>query len=154
MLTAKTLIRLDGRPGWSQSSLGAHAILLVLSCHGSNNSRRKDYSKNPKYSDTRKICCNHPKIQTRLFYRRVMHPKDADGMANSEDPDQTARRNGKQWRPWSDCSCSSMSSLIWVYTVCLDLPVRKLRIIMVIVRYFIFMRPYQGIAVMFSCSPN
>ena len=41
-----------------------------------------------------------------------MCPKDADGMANSVDPDQTT---------WS--------SLIWVYTVCLDLPVQKLRII-------------------------
>ena len=29
--TAKTLIRLGGCPGWSESSLGAHAILLVLS---------------------------------------------------------------------------------------------------------------------------
>ena len=25
-----------------------------------------------------------------LFYYAVMHPNDADGMANSEDPDQTA----------------------------------------------------------------
>ena len=30
--TAKTLIRLDGCPGWYESSLDAHAILLVLSC--------------------------------------------------------------------------------------------------------------------------
>ena len=29
--TAKTLIRLGGCPGWSESLLGAHAILLVLS---------------------------------------------------------------------------------------------------------------------------
>ena len=36
-----------------------------------------------------------------------MHPKDADGMANSVDPD--------------------LSSLIWVYTICPDLPVRKIR---------------------------
>ena len=34
--TAKTLIRLGGCPGWSESSLGAHAILLVLSRGGSN----------------------------------------------------------------------------------------------------------------------
>ena len=34
--TAKTLIRLDGCPGWSQSSLGAKVILLVLSWGGSN----------------------------------------------------------------------------------------------------------------------
>ena len=34
---AKTLIRLGGCPGWSESSRGAHAILLVLSCAGSYN---------------------------------------------------------------------------------------------------------------------
>ena len=34
--TAKTLIRLCGCSGWSESSLGAHAILLVLSWGGSN----------------------------------------------------------------------------------------------------------------------
>ena len=34
--TAKTLIRLGGSPGWSESSLGAHAILLVLSWGISN----------------------------------------------------------------------------------------------------------------------
>ena len=42
-----------------------------------------------------------------------MGPKDADGMANSADPDQTAPR----------------SSLIWVCTVCPDLSVQKFRII-------------------------
>ena len=31
----RRLIRLGGRPGWSESLLGAHAILLVLSCGGS-----------------------------------------------------------------------------------------------------------------------
>ena len=30
-----SLIRLGGWPGWSESSLGAHVILLVLSCGGS-----------------------------------------------------------------------------------------------------------------------
>ena len=34
MRTAKTLIRLRGCSGWSESSLGAHAMLLVLSCGG------------------------------------------------------------------------------------------------------------------------
>ena len=33
---AKTLIRLGASPGWSESWLGAHAILLVLSRGGSN----------------------------------------------------------------------------------------------------------------------
>ena len=35
MRTAKTLIRLGGCPGWFESSLGAHAILFVLSWGGS-----------------------------------------------------------------------------------------------------------------------
>ena len=34
--TARILLRLVGCPGWSKSSLGAHAILLVLSWDGSN----------------------------------------------------------------------------------------------------------------------
>ena len=34
MRTAKTLIRLGGCPGWSESSMGAHATLLVLSWGG------------------------------------------------------------------------------------------------------------------------
>ena len=36
MWTVKILIRLGGCPGWSEFSLGAHAILLVLSWGGSN----------------------------------------------------------------------------------------------------------------------
>ena len=43
-----------------------------------------------------------------------MCPKDAEGIANSVDPDQTA-------------------PLIWVCTVCPDLSVRKLRIITVLI---------------------
>ena len=46
-----------------------------------------------------------------------MYPKDADGIANSVDPDQTA--------PFR-------SSLIWVCTVSSDLPVPIFRILMVI----------------------
>ena len=48
------------------------------------------YCKFHKYSDTQKICCNHSKILTLWLYHRVMSPNDADGMANSVDPDQTA----------------------------------------------------------------
>ena len=47
------------------------------------------YCKFLKYSDTQKIC-NHSKIWTVWLYHRVMRPNDADGMANSVDPDQTA----------------------------------------------------------------
>ena len=44
----------------------------------------------PKYSDTQRIRCTHSKIWTMWLYHRVMSPNDADGMANSVDPDQTA----------------------------------------------------------------
>ena len=54
-----------------------------------------------------------------LFYHRAMRPKDADRMANSVDPDQTGSVDPDQ----------TAHSLIWVYTVCPDLPVRKLRTI-------------------------
>ena len=48
------------------------------------------YRKFPTYSDTQKICCNHSKIWTMWLYHRVMSPNDADRIANSVDPDQTA----------------------------------------------------------------
>ena len=48
------------------------------------------YSKFPKYFDTPNICCKHPKLWTMWLYHRVMSPNDANGMANSVDPDQTA----------------------------------------------------------------
>ena len=73
------------------------------------------YRKFPKYSDTQNICSNDSKIWTMWLYHRVMSPNDADRMANSVDPDQTAPR----------------SSLIWVCTVCPGISIRKLRIITV-----------------------
>ena len=51
-----------------------------------------------------------------------MHTKDAAGIANSVDPDQTTPPLG------AVCS-STRSSRIWVCTVCPDLSIRKLRII-------------------------
>ena len=45
------------------------------------------YRKFPKYSDTQKLCCNHSKSLTMWLYYSV---NNADGMANSVDPDQTA----------------------------------------------------------------
>ena len=35
-------------------------------------------------------CCSYPKIRTKRLYHTVMYPKDADGKANSVDPDGTA----------------------------------------------------------------
>ena len=51
---------------------------------------KQSYRNDPKFSDTQKICCNHSKVWTVWLYHRVMSPNDADGMANSVDPDQTA----------------------------------------------------------------
>ena len=48
------------------------------------------YRKVPKFSDTRKLCCNLPKIQTKRPNLWVFPQKDANGIANSGDPDQTA----------------------------------------------------------------
>ena len=50
------------------------------------------YRKVPKFSDARKLCCNLPKIQTMKPNLSVFRLKDASGIANSEDPDQTAPR--------------------------------------------------------------
>ena len=44
----------------------------------------------PKFSDTRKLCCNLPKIQTKSPNLRVFSQEHANGIANSEDPDQAA----------------------------------------------------------------
>ena len=48
------------------------------------------YCKIPKFSDASKLCCNLPKIQTKRPNLRSFHQKDANGIANSADPDQTA----------------------------------------------------------------
>ena len=52
----------------------------------------------------------------------VFCQNDANGIANSEDPDQTA--------PIGSLT-ALIGSLIWVCTVCSDLSVRKLRVITV-----------------------
>ena len=46
------------------------------------------YRKVPKFSDTQKLCCNLPKIQTKRPNLWVFPQKDVNGIANSEDPDQ------------------------------------------------------------------
>ena len=48
------------------------------------------YCKTPKFSDTKKLCCNLPKIQEKRPNLRGFPQKDANGSANIEDPDQTA----------------------------------------------------------------
>ena len=73
------------------------------------NESNMHYRKIPKYLDTQKMA-EYPKNWTMWIYHRVLCPNN--------------RQNGKPCRPWSDCS--SRSSLIWVYTVYLDLSVGKL----------------------------
>ena len=46
----------------------------------------------PKFPDARKLWCNLPKIQTKGPNFGDVLQKDANGIANSEDPDQTAPR--------------------------------------------------------------
>ena len=48
------------------------------------------YREVPKFSDARELCCNLPKIQSERPKLRVIYKNDANGKANSEDPDQTA----------------------------------------------------------------
>ena len=58
-----------------------------------------------------------------------MPPKDADGMADSVGADQTAPSGAVKEQSDPDLHCRS--SLIWVYTGCPDLSIRKLRVITV-----------------------
>ena len=62
----------------------------LLICSPGSPIDKTAYRQFPKYSDTQNICCNHAKIWTMGLYHRVVSPNDADRMANSEDPDQTA----------------------------------------------------------------
>ena len=51
---------------------------------------KNEYRKVPKFSDASKLCYNQPKIQTKRPNLMVFRQKDVNGIANSEDPDQTA----------------------------------------------------------------
>ena len=44
----------------------------------------------PKFLDTRKFCCNQPKIQTKRFLHSKIYPNCAERMANSAESDRTA----------------------------------------------------------------
>ena len=51
--------------------------------------KKLDYHKNLKISGTQFTVITL-KVEQRWRFLRVMHPKDAEGIANSVDPDQTA----------------------------------------------------------------
>ena len=46
--------------------------------------------KTPKFAYSQNVCCNLPKIQTKRQNLLIFQLKNANGIANSEDPDQTA----------------------------------------------------------------
>ena len=83
-----------------------------------------------------KLCCNIHKIQKKRINYRVFRIKDANanGIANSADPDQTAPRVANSEDPDQTAPLGAVwrSSLVWVCTVCPDLFIQKLRIITVI----------------------
>ena len=64
--------------------------MLSLSLLLSATVRSCMYHKNSKIWDTSNNCHNCPKNGKVRCNIALMHPKDADGMANSVDPDQTA----------------------------------------------------------------
>ena len=52
--------------------------------------RKPIYRKVSKFSDAGELCCNLPKIQSNRPNNKVFCQNDANGIANSEDPDKTA----------------------------------------------------------------
>ena len=62
----------------------------IFSCKKIQNKKIQYYRKNSKIWDTSNNCHNCPKNNKVSCNIALMHPKDADGMANSVDPDQTA----------------------------------------------------------------
>ena len=83
--------------GWNGGSncLSSWSLLTFYfsaqSCHFHNNKNHNTvYRKVSKFSDARKLCRNLPKIETKRSNLRVFCIKDANGIAESGDPDQTA----------------------------------------------------------------
>ena len=72
--------------------VGNIPINLVLQQHVRRAVKRNLslYLKVPKFWDAGSHCCNLPKIYTTRPNLRVVCPKNANGIANSEGPDQTA----------------------------------------------------------------
>ena len=68
-----------------ESSLSKNTTL-----HGIGKDTSQLYRKVPKFWDAKNLCCYLPKIQTKMPNPRVFCQKEANGIANSKDPDQTA----------------------------------------------------------------
>ena len=83
----RNAIGIDCDQDWNMTYDIVNSLLTLSRLADQVSWDRWKYRKFPKYSDTQKICCNHSKIWTMWLYHRVMSPNDADGMANSVDPD-------------------------------------------------------------------
>ena len=81
---------------WVSEILGFYGIVLpvlkepAISDLGDALRLDTSYRKVPIHADTQNIYCNHSKIWSMWLYHRVISPNDADWMANSVAPDQTA----------------------------------------------------------------
>ena len=69
---------------------GSDSKIFLYTCKVSRSEISSDYHKVPKFTYTRKLCCNSPKIQTKRQNLKVFCQKHANGIPNSEDPDQTS----------------------------------------------------------------
>ena len=65
-------------------------LLQGVDIHPLYHLQGRDYNKVLKFSDARKLGCNLPKIKTKRPERGVFYQNDANRIADSEDPDQTA----------------------------------------------------------------
>ena len=84
---------LPSKPKWEITKITVkiqreHTTLLFLANCCSCVGWFEPYRKVPKFSDARKLCCNLPKIQRKRPKLKVFCQKDANGIANSEDPQE------------------------------------------------------------------
>ena len=85
--TAKTLIRLGGCPGWSESSRIAQMILLVLSCGGSYDNSSED--RRNKWKDVQGVSQSKIAAAPPLALRgRVVKSQNMDTQADVRHSDQ------------------------------------------------------------------
>ena len=74
----------------SLDPLRAKKTFIRKTEYGSDYTVSDNYRKVSTFSDARKLCSKLPKLQTKKPNRRTFCPRDANGIANSADPDQTA----------------------------------------------------------------
>ena len=78
----------------------SYFLLISVLLHAIWCRERTVYHKNSKIWDTSNNCHNCPKNRKAWCNIELMHPKDADGMTNSVDPDQTASSEAVwSWSP-------------------------------------------------------